>query len=64
MTDSPRANLLRIRSGYVQQMVDATALIADLPKDSEEAHEARQWLSTVRDEIELIDSKIRALGRV
>lgn len=63
MPDSPRANLLRIRSGYVQQMVDATALIADLPDGSEEADEARQFLATVRGEIELIDSKIRALGR-
>ena len=64
MTDTPRANLLRIRSTYVQQLADATALIADLSEGSEEANEAHKWLADVRSEIELIDSRIKALGKL
>jgi hypothetical protein len=63
MTNTAREHLLRMRSGYVQQMDDAAALIARLPEDSDEAEEACQSLANARNEIAIIDGMLATLSR-
>jgi hypothetical protein len=63
MTNTAREHLLRLRSGYVQQMDDAAALIAQLPEDSDEAGEACQWLAEARSQIEIIDGMLATLDQ-
>jgi hypothetical protein len=62
MANTARANLLRLRSGYVQQAVDARALLATLVEGTEDATEARQWLAEVQSEVDVIDRMIRDLA--
>jgi hypothetical protein len=62
MSNTARANLLRLRSGYVQQMVDAKTLLETLAEGSEEADEAHRWLAEVQSEVAIIDNMIRDLA--
>lgn len=56
-----RQRLLRMRAGYVQQVDDATTLIAELPEDSPDAETACQWLDDSRKAVERIDAMLAAL---